>query len=209
MALTSGTIDLGKKELNRFFASGIGGAGVARNPERFPNVALVLEQQASRFIGQQGFVPQDIKRPSVASQVIPGSLTFDFHSAEQALRRNFTDAQIERQFGPQNITSVSSTVGPGGVRTPIAGQRTSTAPTSAQREEIAAGFQTPTEIFLLRKVGKSKQIRTQPAAPAVALRDPTIISGAGIQRRRAGGAPKPTILTSDADSPIGERTLLG
>ena len=191
-----------RKELSRFFESGLSGADLARNPglDGFLNVSNFLQRELDRLsraatIAQGGTPETRFGLTTAANQ---------FDLAQRSLRGEFVNAEIERQFGPQGVTSVSSTVGPDGVRRPVAGQRASTTPTDAQRQRIEAGFRTP----LQRILAGGRAGAAAPSAPSQP-RQPTIVSGGGIQRKRATGAPKPTILTSDADTAIGGQTLLG
>jgi len=127
----------------------------------------------------------------------------DFNNEQNRLRQNFITFEIEKQFGPQGITSttVSST--------------TNRTPTAAEISAIEHSFRTP-----LQQFGTTGKINLPPN-PVSASGDrlgprinqsPTIISGRGVQRRRqrSGRRAGPTILTSDAgDSAVGGRTILG
>lgn len=188
--------------LNKLISSGIGGRDIARNPQQNRKFAVALQTNVNAQLLKQGFVSSDPGGNSIFSGT---SFLADFNNAQQSLRQEFVAAETERRFGPQNITSRTSTVGPSGVRTPVPGQGVSTTPTAAQRSEIAFSFRSPIQTLFS---GESSRI-TQPTVALPKAPSPTIISGAGIQRRRVRGVQAPTILTSDADAPIGGRTLLG
>ena len=190
-----------RDELGPFLKSGVTGTKLARDPSRFPNVANALQAGIDIQMNRFGFVAP--LAPASTSNFFAGtSFAFDFHNAQQSLKRDFVDAEIDRQFGQQNVTSQSSIVDSSGQRVPVSGQGTTT-PTAAQRAKIESGFLSP-----LQRVIR----RLPPAAPvggADRKRAETIVSGAGTQRRRRAGAQAQTILTSDADGPIGGQTLLG
>jgi len=188
-------------QFNKFFRSGPSGAQLARNPRgQFLQIAWRLQRDIDSQLGQRGFV-------TAPTQGQGGfqfkQAAFDFHNAQLALKRDFVTSEVERQFGPQGVTSQTTTVNASGQRVPVPGQASSTAPTSAQIRKIEQGFMSPLQRLI------TGQPPSSTPSPATRRRDPTIVGGAGIQRRRAGGAPARTILTSDADEPIGGQTLLG
>ena len=190
--------------INDFFESGITGAQLARNPSLSSTVAREIQRQIDVHISTTGSVPQT--EPSSGLHFGDTSILFDFNSAEEALRQDFVNAEVDRRFGPQNVTSRSSTVNAAGVRTPVPGQGTSTTPTQAQRDEISASFLTPLDLLV---AGKPANTQTRPPSSVAQPRIPTLVSGAGVQRRRLQGVATSTILTSDADDPIGSKTILG
>ena len=189
-----------QKLVNKFIKSGISGAQLARNPRTggFLKVANLIQGELDRGSREVG----GTARWGLESFAV------DFDLAQQSLRREFIGAETERLFGPQNVTSRTSTVGPGGVRVPVPGQGTTTTPTAEQIKNIESSFRTPFQRILSGERGTGAVARGGSAAQQ--RRQPTVVSGAGVQRKRpATGAPKPTILTSDADAQIGGQTLLG
>ena len=190
--------------LNTFFASGITGAQLARNPNLSLTVAREMQRQIDVHISTTGSVPST--EPSSGLHFGDTSFLFDFNNAEQVLRQEFVNAEIGRRFGPQNVTSRSSTVNAEGVRTTIPGQASSLTPTPAQFDEISVSFLTPLELIV---TGKTANTQTRPPSSVAKPRIPTLVSGSGVQRRRLSGVATSTILTSDADEPIGGKTLLG
>lgn len=199
--------DTFKKENAAFLNSGTSGAELARSPQLFPKTAMLLQMDINRDLKRDGTVRQK----SASFNTFPGaSFAFDFHTAQQELRREFVNVEVERRFGPQDVLSRSSTVGPDGVRRPVPGQGTSASLTDTQREEISSSFVSPLQRIVLPN---SVSGITPPTPSVIGPRNPTIISGAGIRRRRPrGGTSESTILTSDASgsvAPSGGRTLLG
>jgi hypothetical protein len=191
-------------QVGKFLKSDTSAADLARNPSLYPLVAQGLQHTVNVDLRRGDGVVREKSRGGAA--ILPGtSFAFEFHTAQQTLRQDFSSAETDRQFGDQNVLSRSSTVGPSGVRTPISGQGASGAPTVAERDAIAQGFRTPLELLIM---GGSSNARTQPGPSTVGPRDPTIVSGGGIKRRKSRGAPQQTILTSDSDQLSG-RTLLG
>jgi hypothetical protein len=198
--------DLSQSKYQKFLKSGVTGAELARNPSAHPEVAEALQYYVDRNLALHGSVPNIEERGgefsgTLSKQFVGTSTVSEFHSTNVALRQEFVDAEIERQFGPQNITSQTSTAAG-----QIPGQGSSTTPTAAERDAIAAGFQTPLQ---LRLAGKPANVLTPPRLTTVGPRDPTIVTGAGVRRRRAQGKAAQTILTSDADALTGSETLLG
>lgn len=177
-------------DLDLVFSRGLSGADLARNPYLNPAIAIGLERE--RFL------------KGTQDDIFGGTTLLAEYEAELArLRQAYTDEEVTRQFGLQNVTSRTSTVNAQGVRTPIAGQGTTTKPTRKQLEKIGAKFQTPIELI------RSGQSPSAAAAPKP--RGPTIISGGGIRRHKLSGSP--TILTSDSDESgrdtLGGSTILG
>lgn len=181
---------------------------LAKNPKRNRAMARALQKGVDFFINSRGFVPQGksgattMGSPSRANQNV-----FLFHKEQERLRNEFVDSELERRFGPQNITGSTSIVNAAGERVPVSGQGIIKA-TQAQRDEVSSSFLTPLQLL---NAGKSQDAFTRGLANplVVGSKERTIIGGAGIQRRRARGKSARTILTSDADELIGGKTLLG
>ncbi len=186
---------LDDRKIRNFFASGVSGAELARNPNLHIAVANTL------FTG-------------IRSGVLGREAAESFNTEQERLRRDFVDAEVLRRFGPQGVTSTTATQ-PGFRQV-----------TSADRDEISKAFLTPIEQFLAHKSGAQSTGPTPNtvSAPEAVIQRPqlsagtsgtparqrTLISGQGVQRRRpARGAAASTLLTSDADEPIGGGTLLG
>lgn len=208
-----------EKELKSVLSRGLTGADLARNPFLSPVVARALSGEvftrnlAETTLSDIGGLIRNI----TGSKHIPNlgsldaeskrfkgtSLLSEFTTETARLKQAFVDEEVERQFGPQNVTSRTSIVNAQGVRVPVPGQSAITRPTQKQIDAIAASFRTPLQKL---QPGQPTSL-TPPARP----RDPTIISGAGVRRRRIVAAP--TILTSDSDarggSVLGGSTILG
>jgi len=211
-SLTGGSArGVGDRDIRKFLRSGVDARQLARNPSRFLNVAKAVQNDIDTILSRQSFVPRNLKNAEIRTFLGVGSLLgesflFDFNREQQSLRRSFVDTEIERRFGPQNITSRTSTVTQSGARRPVPGQGAISPVTAAQRAEIESSFKTPLQISVF---GGENPV-TPPSDAVVKPRTPTIVSGAGIRRRRLRGTTrKGTILTSDADSLVGSQTILG
>lgn len=196
-----------RADLRGFFASGVTGAALARNPERNIGIARALQRDIKRQLQASGSVSRIETGPS---EFQGSSFAFDFFNEEERLRQSFIDQEIERSFGPQNAVQ-TSTVGPGGVRRPVAGQQVLRTPTSAQLAGIRRSFKTPLERELAH-LPPGQQTRSGITggadSPTARPRTPTVVTSGGVRRRRPRAERRATILTSD-DEPIGGRTLLG
>ncbi len=180
-----------------------------------PKLAITFARKFQENIDAQleafGMVMSDpgpISSGKDRSRIDPQAV-FDFYNAQLQLQQDFVDAESERLFGSQDITSRSSTVNAAGARTPVPGHGSIATP--EQIAEIEARFLTPLQLI---EAGKDPNSLVRPPGPEAKPRTPTIVSGAGAPRRRPRGvgAQRSTILTSDADAlsggPVG-RTLLG
>ena len=209
--------ELKQQDVLEFFGSGVTGTQLARNPELNLFIAQVLQRDIDTFLSGGSVhkgTPQFSGVPRIdqrnASFFKGTSFASDFFNEQNRIRQNFVGSEITRLFGEQGVTSRSSTVGPSGVRTIIGGGPVaSTRPTSAQRGEIEARFQTPLQQILAHQPVSS--VGTGGAGIGIQRRgDPTDVSGAGIRRRRLSGAQAPpTILTSDSDGAVRGRTRRG
>lgn len=210
-------VKLSERRVKKILDRGLTGADLARNPHLDPSMAASLAQEsflrstATRTASRIGGVLKE-RNPNIytpdfdLSDVKDGplegtSLLQEYRDEVERLRRAFIDTEVERQFGPQNITSRTSTVNAQGVRVLVPGQTATTRPTREQVSKITEGFRTPLELLQ----------SGQPAKNVAGLnpRSPTIVSGRGVRRR----SMEPTILTSDSDSrrggTLGGSTILG
>ncbi len=202
--------------VKKFLESELSAADLARNPSAGLEAAKAIQSELNRRTSK-GISISGLDE--IEGSLFQGTtILSEFHSEQQRLQREFVDAAVEKRFGKQGVTSVSSTVNAQGVRTPIGGQRVGTAPTSAQRNAIAAEFKTP----LVSVAGGGFTPAQSPvpftrAIGSIAGQVRTIVGGGGFHRFRTPTASTaPTILTSDADvsqnvrrPTLGSPTILG
>lgn len=175
---------------------------LAREPHRGRLVARELQRLIDASVRQHGFIVRHEPGTELSGR---DAKILAFHNEQERLRQEFVDSEVTRRFGTQGVTSGTTVVNAAGERVPVAGRGTQA--TRAQRDEIGSSFMTPLQLLISGK-SQTAFAKGLPAPSVSGPKPPTIISGAGIQRRRARGAPAQTILTSDADALSGE-TLLG
>ncbi len=176
---------------------GITGADLARNPDTDVFFAALLQQELD-FRNEQ--IAKGKKPAKSGFFTGSGEFVKDFGAAQAEIRREFIDAEVERLFGPQNVTSSTT---PGGV---------GRVPTAAQLTEIEGRFRSPLELSLAHQQFVTSVAKG--AKPETKTPPPTLISG---QRQQARRRPRrsdlaaPTILTGDAQSgrSLGGSTILG
>ncbi len=189
-------------------------ADLAANPLINQRLAESTQRKNDTNLGRLGtaFPRQGVKtgplvlgKASVGGRSLPVSqFDIDFFNAQSNLRQDFITSETERQFGPQGITSQTTAGGK-----PIPGQVAARTPTSAELKSIGSSFISPLD-RLRRGLPSGPQTQQADRSAQARQANPTLISGQGIARRRLGrGGDASTLLTSDADEPIGGGTLLG
>ena len=174
---------------------------LARNPKKNLGNANFLQRAVNEKLRLKGFIDNTDSQE--------GRILSAYFNEQERLKKSFVESELERQFGVQNITGSTTTVNAAGQRVAVGGDTQNIQATKAQQSKVQSSFKTPLQ---LQKSGQSQAAFAASLPPPLISRrkDPTIISGAGIRRRRLSrGGPQQTILTSDADSQIGDQTLLG
>lgn len=181
---------------------GITGADIARNPNINIGFANLLQAGADEKAANIAAGNPNLEIDAT-DDLKEFSFLDDFISGVSAIKQDFITGEIERQFGPQNITSTTAA---GGV-----GRK----PTADEIAAIGASFQSPLARLVAGKPPLPGLVERPGQRPGKTP-PPTIISGQrqqpGRQRRRARGeALAPTILTSDSGpgGEIGGPTILG
>jgi len=220
-------------QAQKFLQNKITGAELARNPNLQPRLAVQFNERANALLRKKkgtGVVPREDPGGGVF-----GRHVFDFHTEQQRLRREFIDKEVLDQFGPQNVTSVSTVLNPQGGRSRAPGlDAASTTPTQAQLDEISARFETPLQKLTggankpfvpgsdrgsAAQESLSNRLRSAAVFNAQNAGGPET-KGSGrsafaanregrVERRAVRRAARKTILTSDSDQSVGGSTILG
>ncbi len=195
-------------------ASTFSAADLARNPRTNQALAASTQRKNDTNLGligtafpRQGVSPGPLVlgAQSLGGRDLPVSqFDIDFFNAQSNIRQDFITFETERQFGPQGITSQTTAGGK-----PIQGQVLARTPTAAELKSIGSSFISPLD-RLERGLPSGPQTQQTDRSAQARQANPTLISGQGIARKRLGrGGTASTLLTSDADEPIGGGTLLG
>ena len=214
------------EELTRL---GISGGALARNPRARLGAARSIQRQLDFILRSDEPVPTEANARTPSGRIIN-----EYHREIGRLRRDFINTNVANLFPNQNVTSrtvAGQQFGPGAA--PTAEQldvieRNFRTPLQVLDDTIAARIDPD-----IGAQGKALILARQVAAqdPGLALLPGPLIGGGVTRRQVPQGKPTPeagqgaplarerrrftigkraqTILTSDADRPVGGKTILG